>query len=145
MQLHTFYVCFGALSLSNFAFEVEMKVIQGDCGGALFREDSARLQYYQFQICVAGSFRLLKYVNATGKNAAALVPIQENAAIKVGVNQTNVLAVVASGSEIRLFINKQQVAMVQDKSYPEGIISLFASDVTDPTETVFQNMKIWTL
>ncbi len=144
-QSNTFYSCPGAFSFSNFAFEVEVKVIQGECGGALFREDNAHSKFYLFQICAAGSFNLSKYVDNTGKNATFLIPERGHAGIKVGVNQTNVLAVTARGSEIRLFINKQQVATVQDKSYAEGTIAFFANDKMNSTVVAFQNMKIWTL
>jgi serine/threonine protein kinase len=144
MKLKRFYSCIGAFSFSNFAVEVEMTIIQGDCGGVLFRSSSNDYKFYRFEICRDGQFDLLKYVDNDGQNAQELVSTRDHAAIKRGANETNVIAVVARGNQITLFINKQQVAIVQDGSYTAGSIELMADAITDPTEVSFQNVKIWT-
>jgi hypothetical protein len=144
-QPHTFVSCAGAFSFSNFAFEVEMTIVQGDCGGALFRSDSIKGKYYKFSICRNGTFTLFKYMDDTGKNTQALVPMRDYSAIKRGMNETNVIAVVAKGEQITLFINKQQAVIVQDGSLEAGCIELIAANDSSGTEVVFQNMKIWTV
>ncbi|GHO97764.1 hypothetical protein KSF_078120 [Reticulibacter mediterranei] len=141
----TFNSCAGAFSFSNFAFEVEATIIQGDCSGVLFRSDRINRKYYKFQFCLDGSFSLFKYVDRIGKNAQQLVPVQKHIAIKRGANETNMMAVVAQGNQITLFVNQQQVAMVQDGSYAAGSIELVAASDKNPTEVSFQNIKIWTL
>lgn len=139
----SFYACVSHLALSNFAFEVEMTVIEGDCGGALFRADTRSLKSYMFEVCRSGIIALYKYKDNTGKNVTTLVARQENNAVHVGLNQSNLLAVVARGSEISLFVNQQLVATVQDKDYTQGDIELFADDFTGPTRVLFKNVKVW--
>src|SRR3989442_15425475 len=50
--------CVAGPSFTNFAFEVHMTIIQGDCGGIVFRRDSTNANLYVFQVCQNGSYRL---------------------------------------------------------------------------------------
>ena len=46
---------------SNFAFEVRLSIVQGDCGGMVFRDDGNG-HFYYFHICEDGTYGVLKYV-----------------------------------------------------------------------------------
>ncbi len=66
-------------------------------------------------------------------------------AIKQGLNQTNLIAVVAQGTNIALYINHQLLGNVTDSTYSHGPVGLFAVVYTQPTEVAFSNAKVWTL
>jgi len=55
-----------------------------------------------------------------------------------------VVAVVASGSTIDLYVNNQKIDSYSDSSYSQGLIGVFASGVNGPTEVMFNNAKVWT-
>jgi hypothetical protein len=71
-------------------------------------------------------------------------PSSDNSAIYAGLGQTNLLGVVAQGNTITLFINQQQIASVQDNSYSQGGIGLCADAITNSTEVVYSQAKVWT-
>jgi hypothetical protein len=51
-KTHFFYVCTAeATDFSNFAFEVQLKILQGDCGGMIFRANSNSGKLYLFEMC----------------------------------------------------------------------------------------------
>jgi hypothetical protein len=60
-------------------------------------------------------------------------------------NQSNVLAVVANGQHMDLYVNKQHVTSFSDNSYSNGYIGLFADDLTNTTDAAFTNLKVWTI
>jgi hypothetical protein len=66
-------------------------------------------------------------------------------AIKAGLNQTDLIAVAAQGSTISMFVNKQQVAQVQDSSSMEGNVGVAAVDQNNATNAIFRDATIWTL
>jgi len=67
-----------------------------------------------------------------------------------GLKQTNELDVVALGSDIKVFVNRQFVAEVQDSTFPSGYIGVCVdTDMSDPaqaniTTATFQDAKVWT-
>ena len=139
-----FYDCFSAFSsFADFALEVQMTIIQGDCGVVTFRHNNGK--FYFVHICQDGTYKFLKYQDSTGKNIFSFVGSRPHEAIKRGLNQMNLLAVYANGNMLRVFVNKQQIAVAQDGEMAQGAISLAAEDLTQPTEVVFQQAKVWTL
>jgi hypothetical protein len=138
------YGCFSIFSsFANFALEVQMTIIQGDCGVVTFRQNNGK--FYYVHICQDGTYKFLKYQDFTGKNVFIFVGSRPHEAIKSGLNQMNLLAIYANGNMLRVFVNKQQIAMAQDGEIAQGGISLAAEDHTQPTEVVFQQAKVWTL
>jgi hypothetical protein len=55
------------------------------------------------------------------------------------------LAVIANGNTITMYVNHQQVASVQDSTYSQGQVGVAAEDVSGPTEVAFSNARVWTL
>lgn len=129
---------------SNFAFEVQVTIIQGDCGGVMFRDDG-NSHFYIFSICEDGGSRLMKYVDNGGTDETTLWT-DWSPLIHTGLGQQNTIAVIASGSTMTFYANKQQITQVQDSSYTSGILSLFAfPGLRHPTEVVYRNARLWTL
>jgi serine/threonine protein kinase len=136
------YYCTPQNTYSDFAFEVQMTVVQGDCGGMFFRTGNNGTAYV-FLVCQDRTYDLYKY---TDFSTASLLPTpsNDNSAIYAGLGQTNLLGVIAQGNTITLFINQQQIASVQDDSYSQGGIGLCASANTNSTEVVYNDAKVWT-
>jgi eukaryotic-like serine/threonine-protein kinase len=79
---NTFFAdCDSTLYFSNFAYEVQMQIVQGDCEGIIFRADSTISQFYFFRICQDGSYALLRYVDNTNAHAQTLVHEGSNASV----------------------------------------------------------------
>ena len=68
-----------------------------------------------------------------------------NTAIYRGLNQINLIAVVAKGSTITLYVNHQQIARVTDSTFSNGQLGVQAAPISHPTEVVFSNAKVWNL
>jgi serine/threonine protein kinase len=129
-----------SIDFSDFAFEVDMKIIKGDCGGIIFRADSRIDKYYLFRVCQDGSFVLFKY--GDNDNATVLLT-HDSTVIKQGLNQFNQLAIAAKGHTITLYVNSQKIGSVQDGGYTEGQIGLFADGPTNSTKVTFNNARTW--
>jgi hypothetical protein len=140
----SFANCLADGMFSNFAFEVQLTITQGDCGGILFRDDGK--DYYYFLLCEDGQYRLDKYINNGSSGIKILYVGKSFVRIHTGLGQQNTIALVASGSTMTIYANEQQIAQAQDSSFTAGAIELTA----DPgfrhvTEVAYRNAKLWTL
>ncbi|MBE3561244.1 MAG: protein kinase [Ktedonobacteraceae bacterium] len=145
------YICYpgdrhgNTPTFKDFAFEVQMTVVKGDCGGMEFRADSGG-KAYLYVVCQDRTYGLWKYVDTSGQKASLFqTPSIDNSSIRAGLNQLNKIAVVVKGSNIKLFVNNQQIAEVQDPSYSTGALGLLAWSDRQPTDVVYSDAKIWTL
>ncbi len=128
---------------SKFAYEVQMTILKGDCGGLIIganSDNSDNSELYYYAICQDGSYWLAKFDN---HNPGLIFARGNNAAIKEGLNQLNQVAIVADGSVITLYMNKQKITSVNDTSSLEGAIGLAADDINHPTEVVYSNARVW--
>ncbi len=48
-------------NFTNFAYEVQMTIVSGNCGAIIFRADIQNFRYYYFSICEDGSYQLLLF------------------------------------------------------------------------------------
>ncbi len=141
-----FFICASSYSrsyFSNFAFEVQMKIIRGDCGGVIFREGPGGKLYY-FRVCQNGYYHLFLYVDYSGTNAKHLRG-KFSSAIRTGLNQSNTVAVVANGSTLDIYVNRQKIDSITDSTYSHGQIGIAADNLGDPTEVVYSSARVWTL
>jgi hypothetical protein len=160
-----------APTFANFAFQVKMVLLSGgtlEGGGVMFREhvqgehtiqDSngywRPLSYYAVLIRpINGSYLFLAVNNPTATNnpqeivkTVKTLSSGSSSAIQKGLNQPNLIAVVARGSSLTLYINNQQVASVTDSSLSSGQIAVEASQVEDnsPVDVAFSDAKVWKL
>src|SRR5438132_3367772 len=116
-----------------------MQVIKGDQGAIICRvtDTVAHNQYYIFYVGNDGSYEL-DVVNDSGKALA----YGNSVAINRGLHQTNVVAVVAQGSSIKLYVNHQLITSATDSTYTHGNIGVFAEPSGNnghPTEVVYSN------
>jgi eukaryotic-like serine/threonine-protein kinase len=140
---HLFYCLASTPKLGNFAFEVQMTIIKGDCGGIVSRFDNTSGKFYDFEVCQDGTYTLNRYVDTTGANARSLTTNGSSSAIHTGLNQSNVIAVVANGSTLDLYVNYQKIDSVTDTSSSNGLIALAVTAKANPTAVLYKNAKLW--
>lgn len=130
---------------TNFTYEVAMTIEQGEFGGIVFRsENSIDGHYYIFRIHTDGSYWLYRFVD---RNIVHAVLLQHSSTrtFNKGLGKKNMIAVVAQGSSLTLYINRQQVCALQDAGYTHGQVGVFAgSFYLAPSKAVFENAKVWT-
>ena len=143
-QANRFHACIArASNFSNFTYEVQMTIIKGDCGGIIFRRSGP--SFYYLRVCQDGSYTFIRYASDTDTQKNLTLKTSTAAAIHKGLNQANLVAVVARGSKLDLYVNRQLIASVSDNSYTQGQIGLVAKEIQNPTEVVFSNVKVWKL
>ncbi|WP_220210410.1 hypothetical protein [Reticulibacter mediterranei] len=127
---------------SNFVYQVQITILSGDEGGITFREDTQGHQY-TFLIRSDGTYGFYKF-EGYGKTVSPLIS-GSSSAIKKGLKQTNLIAVIARGKTIDLYVNQRRVTSVGDGAYSKGAIAVCASATAGTTEVAFNNAKVWTL
>ncbi len=137
--------------LSNFAFQVTVRFVQGDqsdVGGIIFRAQVDQTgningaRDYYFSISRQRDYALgVNTGPALGKRLATGI----SSAINTQSNQTNLLTIIALGKNIYAYINKQLVASVTDSSFKSGQLYLYALDFYNPVDLAFSNAQIWKL
>ncbi len=140
---HFAIYCFSPIGVSNFAFQAQMTIIKGDAGGLMFRlnSTSSSLNSYLFFIDHLGNYSLVALQNT---NNARQLATGINPAIKVGLNQSNLLTVIALGSNLYIYVNKQYITSVGDNTFSSGIVGVFATGA-NATDDAFSNAQIWRL
>jgi hypothetical protein len=124
------------VTLRDFVFQVQMTIVKGDAGGIIFRWNS-NTQHYMFLINQDGSYELR--VDFT------IIAGGLSSAINVGLNQSNLIAIVAHGNTLDLFVNKHYITSVNDTTLSEGGIGIVAHAISQSTEVEFRNAMVWTL
>jgi hypothetical protein len=131
---------------NNFAFEVqmhiiqEMNIVQYGCAGMAFRSDLKNsVKTYLFNVCSDGHYHLYMYVDFT--QPAKILTYGSSSITKF--NQTSIIAVVATGNTIMLYINKQKIDTVQDNTYSHGNIGLIADSYG--ATAAYTYAKVWML
>jgi hypothetical protein len=139
------YCLANSSKFGNFIFEVQMTIIKGDAGGVVFRvTNTTNNQNYEFDIGQDQSYILYLRTGNAGTDLKTLAQ-GTSPMIKAGLNQTNVIAVVAMGNTIKLYVNHQLITEVTDNTYSQGQIGMIADPNNNPTEIVFSNAQVWTL
>jgi serine/threonine protein kinase len=132
-------------NFANFAYSVQMKIVQGSCGGMLFRADVTNSKFYYWRVCQDGTYSLLRYVSNSGSTSKILIP-STNASFNTGLNQSNLLTVVVKGHTFDFYINKQEVDSISDGTYNQGQIGLTAESFSSsPTDVAYTNAEVWAL
>jgi hypothetical protein len=137
--------CWGGNSYDNFAYDIDMTIVKGDCGGIIFREDGTEgSKEYMFNVCQDGFYRVdidegasLQFQNITyGQPAPGW---------NKGLNQVNMIGVVAQGTKMTVYVNKQQVTSFNDSTYGSGRLGVDVWNRNGPTSDVtFTNERVWT-
>lgn len=136
------YCTSGRGKFSNFAFQVEMKILSGAGGGVTFRGDTLAGNIYYFHVYPDGSYHI--YIEQNHKLTTELGEGTISSFI-AGFGQKNTLAVIAQGSQLYFYANQKFITKVQDSTYSNGYVGVLAADSTTATEVVYTNARIWIL
>jgi eukaryotic-like serine/threonine-protein kinase len=151
------------LNFGNFAYQVKMTFVTGDCGGVTFRGQGEK--FYYFFICQNSNYKchsdstkvcnfgLIRYTQdpPSGQQDFNLNPLVTEGfsqTIADGANRQYTIAVVAQETKIDLYVNGQfqPIAEVMDNNYSTGKIGVLAKTFgTDTTEVAFSDATVWTL
>lgn len=131
-------------SFSNFAYEVEMTILDGDCGALIFRGDFINYHYYYFHICKDGSYQFSIFTQQGPPTTNFPQGYSPN--INRGRGQVNLIAVVAINDTITVYANHQSIYSIHDGTYSQGQIGVAAENLNaPPTEVEFSNAHVWVL
>jgi hypothetical protein len=142
-NINQFVYCPNKTSFKDFVFEVQMTILQGDCGGMVIRAAGITGDNYLFGVCQDGTFFLFLLKN--NGVAQQLLPSTPFSAIQEGRGKTNVLAVIAKGAELTLYANYEKLATVTDNTYSQGQVGVVAYPLKMSTEVSYSNAKVWVL
>jgi hypothetical protein len=128
-------------NFSDFAYQVQATLLRGDEIGVVFRQ-SPSYRYYYFYIRLDGSYGLLW--NDGGNSR--LLESGSSPAIHPGLHQPNILAVVAQGNTLNVYVNHQLLTSTIDTTYAVGRIgTAVASTNGSASDSAFNNLMLWTL
>ncbi len=130
-----------AVTFGNFTYEVQMTILKGDRGGIFFRQVGTKGPYYFYSIKIDGSYELDSF---NGKTSNVLQR-GTSPAVKRGLNQPNLLAVVAQGRSIDLYVNGQSILHISNSTSSNGLIGVAADATDQPAEVAFTNARVWML
>lgn len=137
------YCLAGGSNYKNFLFQVQMTVIKGLDGGIVFRTADPSFPSYVFTITYNGLYSLNVSFSTQGGRTLAF---GRSLAINNGLNQVNLLGVLALNDTISLFINKHFVTSVSDDTHSSGAIGLITSNFPRSSiDVAFNNAQVWNL
>lgn len=125
----------------DFAFQVEMAILDGNGGGLIIHSIDARYSYH-FAIDRDGSYSLtIGSMPASGDDVAST----ESSAIGTGVQQKNILTVISRRERLSFYINGTYVDQIRDYRPLSGDIGMFATRYQDgpAVELLCRNAKMW--
>ena len=134
----------------NFVYQVKMRFVTGDCGGITFRSQDPDHNpgMYIFYICQNSYYALKRYSeNVSDPGVNPILKDGYSNFIKVGSGQVNIIAVVAQGPNIDLYVNRQRIVSVQDDGFKRGLIGVLARtfDLSRSAEVAFSDATVWKL
>lgn len=131
--------------LGDIAYEIQMRIVQGEEGGIIFHLNSDRWFYY-FSLRIDGTYRVMRVQSQEG--GSLLFDPQSSDAIKQGHDQENTLQVEVKGNWLYFFVNGQFLTKFFDKDmlHP-GHIGVATADYLEENNTLtelhFHNAKVW--
>lgn len=136
-----FLPCFAESSFfTNFAIQVNLRIVKGDAGGIFFRGDSYYADGYLFEIYQEGSYSLYAYTGSSSNQA-----VMSGTTGLYQYDQVNQLTIIAKGTTYYIYLNQHFLQSTTDKTFGEGQIGLVADDSREATTVDFTNFKVWWL
>jgi eukaryotic-like serine/threonine-protein kinase len=127
---------------SNFAYQVQMTILQGDLAGLIFRDDTHQISYY-FRLAQNGQYSLVYYKSTSGTIVSGTIASGTAPSFNTGFGQTNLIQVSVTSNNVALYVNNQFLQNVSIGTYGFGYIGVFVKDLQNPTEAQFSNVKVW--
>lgn len=143
-QTGFFYDCAAkATNFTHFLFQVKMTFLKGIYGGIFFRSDPGNSKYYLLRFNrETGHYDLYLYTDKQASSAKRLLD-GISADFKNDMNQANLVAVLARGKTISIYVNSNYVDSVNDGTFAGGQIGVFAEDDQEASEVSFTQAQVW--
>jgi hypothetical protein len=127
-------------SFDNFAYQGRATILQGDTSGLTFRLDASG--GYDFFISSEGFYAFASF----SENNFKVLVVADSSAINTGLNQSNLLTVIARGSTIYLYVNQQYLTSVTDSTSSSGEIGVSVDNTSGgPVDVAFSAIQVWKL
>ncbi|HEY1353110.1 MAG TPA: hypothetical protein VGF67_26140 [Ktedonobacteraceae bacterium] len=133
------------VTAQQLVFEVQLRIVTGNCGGIAFHWNVILNTGYIFHLCSNGTWDLIRIDSF---QPTALVSFASSGAIHQGTGSTivNTLAAKMIGNTISLFIKRIPIGTWQDNTYlSSGVFALTNNDVTSDTQCWFSQARAWEL
>lgn len=136
-----------ATTYQNLAFQAQMTFVSGSgVGGLLFRADQAGKNFYFFTVGPDGNY--VMFSGSIQSNGALMVKVLKTGSsqqIHTGLNQTNLLSVVARGQSLYFYVNQHYVDSVEDGTATSGMIGVGSLTYGGTPDVVFTHAQVWVL
>jgi hypothetical protein len=136
------YYCYAWPAFSDFAFAVRVTILAGDAAGIVFRASPTASTFFLFSIDQTGSYHLDLYLDQNAADAQRLSG-GNSPALNTGLDQENLLTVIAHGPLLYLFANTQYLATVRNSTLSSGRLGLVALGAEQHTDVVFSDARGW--
>ncbi len=113
-----------------------MRILSGG-GGLAWREDSIEVRFYDLLIEQNGSYTIEMHKVVQ----SAILASGHTSALIGKAGATNSLTVIARGSKMYLYINRNFVTLVQGSSFLAGNVGVVAETENGRAEAVYTNAK----
>jgi zinc-ribbon domain len=127
------------LVFSNLVFEVKLTIMQGDQAAVIVRLNQTNGNGYYFYITIQGSYSLCSNTCTKPLMSGSISVINK------GLNQTNLVALVASGSTISAYVNNQFIASANDTTNTQGQLGVESYSNAGPGDVVASDARAWKL
>ncbi len=127
---------------TDVTMEVNMDILQGDCGGFVLRDSGTTnfAAYFVF-ICQNGAYE----IDTASKGSFTTILTGSTPTLSGSLGKSQLVAVTLIGNIITLFVNKNRIFQHADSTYTHGSIGLSVWDEYAPmTQVAFSNAKVWT-
>ncbi len=143
-QTGFFYDCAArATNFTHFLFQIKMTFLQGTYGGIFFRSDPGNSKYYLLRFNrSSGQYDLYLYTDKQASNAKRLLD-GTSTNFNTDLKKANIIAVLARGKTITLYVNGAYVDTVDDSTFAGGQIGVFAEDNQEASEISFEQAQVW--
>ena len=134
------------MSLQNFALEITMTILKDGptAGGLSFRRVSSdRLDSRGYQLIIYQSGRMVLAECPGASNCSVSLGDKTATTFSSGIGMTNIIGIVANGSQLSIYANGQLVMSATDGNYSSGYISLNASYASASGDVAYANLKVW--
>jgi len=133
------------LSVSNFACQVQITLTQGDTVGLLFRANPTSKKSYVIELTSQGTYLL-----GTGQSGTSTFKILAegiSSTINGGSGQANLLTIIALGSILYLYVNKQFIISTSDPSSSSGLVGVASGGTLTniAVDATFSHFQVWKL
>lgn len=135
------------VSFSDFVYQIQMILLQGECAGIIFRADLGQNIYDIFEICADGHYAYLYPQPSPESGLDFVTDVTDfSPALHTGLGQSNTITVVAVGDSLGFWLNQQYVLGVRDQSESsQGQIGMIAFHPTpiSATQALYSTARVW--